>query len=203
MKNDKSFIIDMPDCIIAVGGLSSRMKGWKPSLPWGDSTIFEKVVSEVISAGSRAIIAGGYRFSELRELTDNSLKYGNLIFRKSENWRKGMDETVRSALDDVKTEYFFVVPGDMPLISAEVYIRLAELAADGNEGHPVYRPSFSGKPGHPVLMNQEAAGALRNAEPGTPIRKIIHGFRVFSEPWKDESVIRDVDTEADYRLLRP
>jgi len=48
----------MPDCIVAAGGLSSRMKSWKPALSWGSETMLVKTVAEALSAGCRVIVAG-------------------------------------------------------------------------------------------------------------------------------------------------
>jgi len=179
------------------------MKSWKPGLSWGSISVFEKTVSEALKAGCRVIVAGGYRNDDLPELLGDFSTSANIIFHESRGWQKGMDETVRSALSEVSSEYFFIVPVDMPLITSEVYTRLANLAGDGKTQYPVYRPTYAGKPGHPVLMNREASDALRSAVPGTPIREILKEFKTYSESWKDDCVIRDLDTVEDYERLKP
>ena len=200
-------MISMPDCIIAAGGLSSRMKNrWKPSLSWGGISMIEKVAGEALEAGCRVIIAGGYRFSSLRDLFSENTRSERLFFHYSEGWEKGMDATVRSVLRDTTAAYtlsesFFIVPADMPFIRADDYKRLAALQRE--KKMPVIRPVVSGKPGHPVLLGSQAAGTLLGAVPGTPIREIISALDTWLEPWGHEGVIRDIDTPDLYEKYKP
>ena len=200
MKKNKTFLKSMPDCIVAAGGLSSRMKTWKLSLPWGRITIIEKVVGEALEAGCRVVVAGGYRFSELRGLFGNHPESNRLHFHYSPRWQLGMDETVRSALDCITSDCFFVTPADMPLISNEDYRKLAFLH-EGTKAS-VLRPSFFGKPGHPVLLDPGAAKTLRHSAPGTPVRSILSGLETVMESWDHDGVIKDIDTVESYNELR-
>jgi len=194
-------LFPMPDCIIAAGGLSSRMKSWKLSLPWGGITIIERVVGEALEAGCRVIVAGGYRFSDLRGLFRQSVKSNKLSFHYSPMWELGMDETVRSALGGVSSKSLFIVPGDMPLISADDFLKLATLF-DGKQAS-VMRPIYSGKPGHPVILDSRAAETLRLSTPGTQIRQILSGLETVMESWDHDGVIRDIDTLELYHEFRP
>jgi len=191
----------MPDCIVAAGGCSSRMKNWKLSLPWGNLTIIEKVVGEALDAGCRVVVAGGYRFSDLKGLFSGTPQSRRLSFHYSPGWELGMDETVRSALDCIASDCFFVVPADMPLITAEDYRKLSSLYEGRNVS--VMRPVFSGKPGHPVLLGPAAAETLRHSASGTPIRNILSGLETFMVSWDYDGVIMDIDTVESYSELRP
>ena len=191
----------MPDCIVAAGGLSSRMKSWKPSLPWGRITMIEKVVGEALKAGCKVVVAGGFRYSDLQGLFRSSPLPEGLSLHFSPQWELGMDETVRSALNCISTDLFFIVPADMPLITAEDYRKLASLYED--EHHSVIRPVFSGKPGHPVLLDSSAAETLRRSTPGTAIRHVLTTLETATVSWDHGGVIRDIDTLELYKKFKP
>ncbi|RKX78018.1 MAG: hypothetical protein DRP49_01355 [Spirochaetes bacterium] len=198
----------MPDCIVAAGGLSSRMKSWKPALSWGSETMLVKTVAEALSAGCRVIVAGGYRYEELSGLLDNLKSSGRLILHNSREWDKGMDETVRSALEEISSESFFVVPVDMPLITTEDYRKLTILAEScedfaKDEGPVAFRPFYNGVPGHPVLLNRAAGKILESSPAGIPIRTVLEGVTVILESWEHEGVIQDIDTLSEYESLKP
>jgi len=197
----------MYDCLIPVGGRSSRMGGWKPALNWNSETVIEKVVFEAEKAGCRTIVLGGYNFARLEEIFgwNSNLTMENVagekhrvpILLKAADWELGMDATIRSGLDELRSDRFFIVPGDMPLIRSDDYIRLASFG-DG----PIVRPVFEGRPGHPVLLDRCMAEAIRTAAAGKPIRNLMTRYRTLLVLWEHEGVIRDLDTANDYDGLR-
>lgn len=191
------------DCLIPVGGRSSRMGGWKPALNWFSGTVIEKVVSEAAEAGCRVLVLGGYNFARLEELFKGNPGLANTktagegsempILLKAADWELGMDATIRSGLDELRGDRFFIVPGDMPLIRSDDYIRLASF-----ENAPIVRPVFEGKPGHPVLLNRSMAEVIKSAVAGTPIRELMDGHRTLLAPWEHGGVVWDLDTAGDY-----
>lgn len=185
----------IPDCIIAAAGRSSRMKSWKPGLAWGGSTVLETVVDTALEAGCRVIVVGGYRF----RLT-SGLMAGreNVTVVRARRWRKGMDESIRRGIREVQGNRFFVVPGDMPLIAASDYRRLAE--AGGGE---VVRPVRNGQPGHPVLFGAESASAVMRGRSGTPLRQLLGALKVLLVEWDRDGVVVDIDTPEVYGKYRP
>jgi len=193
------------DCLIPVGGRSSRMDTWKPALDWDSGTVIEKVVSEAMEAGCRVIVLGGYNFARLQGILGWNFKRrlaaeencGMPVLLKAADWELGMDATIRSGLDRLCGERFFIAPGDMPLIRSDDYIRLASF-----EDGPIVRPVFEGKPGHPVLLDRFMAEVIKTAAAGTPIRCLMASHHTLLAPWNHEGVIRDLDTVGDYDSLR-
>gem|GEM_PF-880373 len=195
------------DCLIPVGGFSSRMGRWKPALTWGSETVIERVVSEARGAGCRVIVLGGHNFALLKEifgwnsnLAIRSIpreKHKMPFLLKEVDWNLGMDATIRSGLDELQGDRFFVVPGDMPLIRSEDYIRLASF-----EEKPIVRPVFDGKPGHPVLLDRRMADLIKKAAAGTPIRDLMDKKNTSLVHWDHGRVVWDLDTEDDYYKLK-
>ncbi|VDB00536.1 hypothetical protein S1OALGB6SA_1618 [Olavius algarvensis spirochete endosymbiont] len=195
------------DCLIPVGGCSSRMGEWKPALNWGSGTVIERVVSEAKKAGCRVIVLGGYNFSRLEAIFERNSGltredvaeegYAMPILLKAVDWELGMDATIRSGLDALRSDRFFIVPGDMPLIRSDDYIRLASF-----ESRPIVRPVFGGKPGHPVLLDRSMAEVIKTAASGTPIRELMHENRTFPVLWGHGGVVWDLDSAEDYAKFR-
>ena len=183
------------------------MSGWKPALNWDSGTVIERVVSEARKAGCRVIVVGGYNFARLEKIFEGNSELAmednaeednaKLILLKAVDWELGMDATIRSGLDELRSDRFFIVPGDMPLIRSDDYIRLA-----GFKGKPIVRPVFEGKPGHPVLLDRSMAGVIRPAAAGMPIRNLIDEHRTLLVLWEHGGVVWDLDTAGDYDRFR-
>jgi len=184
------------------------MGGWKPALKWDSKTVIEKVVSEARGAGCRVIVLGGYNFERLgrilqwisnptmRDVSEENRTVSVLL--RAANWKLGMDATIRSGLGELCGSKFFIVPGDMPLIRSDDYVKLAAF-----ENGPIVRPVFEGRPGHPVLLNRCMAEVIRRAAAGTPIRSLIARYRTLLIPWEHEGVVRDLDTRDEYERFNP
>ena len=179
------------DCIIPVAGYSRRMKAWKPALPWGDATILAAVIDAALGAGCRVIVAGGWNYVRLRELTAGRPQVKTIY---ADGWEQGMDVTVKRALEYRLSDRFFVTPGDMPLIRSQDYRRLETTASK-----PVVRPEFHGRPGHPVLLSELAAQRILESADGTPLREVIKNLETGVVEWDHAGVIRDFDDPQTYR----
>jgi molybdenum cofactor cytidylyltransferase len=185
----------IPDCIIAAAGRSSRMQLWKPGLPWGNMTIVEKVVSEAMSAGCRVIVVGGFRYARLKKILAD---YDGVSLVRARGWRRGMDVSVRSALDQIQSNRFFIVAADMPMITRDDYLKLADF-----NGTDVIRPSFAGKPGHPVLLDSSVSAYIRKSPQSIPIKHVLEKIPKLFVPWDHDGVIRDIDTLDEYFQSKP
>lgn len=179
------------DCLIPAGGCSSRMNRWKPLLPFGESTIIETVVATALLVCDEALLVTGYRGDELAQVFE-----GNTRVRIVPNpdWKEGMLSSILAGVREVKADRFFLVPGDMPHIRAQVYRALLETA----QADVVY-PAFDGRRGHPVLIDAHIIGTiLRLGREKGSMKEILHTLKYQVVPWKDDSILKDIDTPADY-----
>ncbi len=183
---------EIPDCIIAAAGRSSRMNAWKPGLPWRNSTVLETVVQEAINAGCRVIVVAGRRYRRTFKLA-GSMKKVTVV--RARRWRKGMDESIRRGIQELKTKAFFVMPADMPLVQSETYRMLTR-----EKSAAVVRPQFGGVLGHPVLFNSDARETIAAGKAGVPLRAVVGKLETNLVSWKDDSVVFDVDTPKEYEL---
>jgi len=181
------------DTVILAAGLSARMGAFKPLLPYGQSTLIETVVDTALEVSERIIVVVGHRSPDIINLKRWDAR---VIFAINEHYEKGMFSSVKVGAALVKSPRFFIVLGDQPQISASVYQQL--LAAETAD---VIQPSYKGRHGHPLLLNETVRQAILAADendPDTNLRNIIDGFPKRIVKINDPGILIDLDTPEDY-----
>jgi len=204
--------VKIETCIIPAAGASSRMGEWKLLLPWGKSTIVERVVANALEAELEVLVVAGFRGDELHALLD-----GRPGVRVLDNpdWREGMLGSILRAVDLVSGEAFFVTPADMPMIGPGLYrLLMAEaqsaagpeaIAAPDVPKHAgiTYFAACGGVPGHPVLIPRDRVPAMKALDRGGTMRAFL-----MEGPWRlvetgEAAVHADIDSPADFEAARP
>ena len=87
---------------------------------------------------------------------------------------------------------------DVPLVDPHTVRAL--LRAHERTRAPIVRPSRAGRHGHPVVFDRSVFGELRNADPSTGAKPVVHAHldRAVDVPIDEEGPFVDVDTPADY-----
>lgn len=178
------------DCVLLAAGLSTRMGHWKIVLPYGDSTVIESAVARALTAVRRAILVTGFRADELEMMFAG---HPDVTTVRNEGYRRGMFSSVRTGAAEVRTERFFVLPGDMPGIRSHTYTELLEA-----ERAPVVRPEYRGKSGHPVLLDNSVRKAILAEPDDSNLGEVLGRFPSSGLPVDDENVLCDLDTPEDY-----
>ena len=150
--------------IVLSAGLSTRMGLFKPLLPLAGKSLLERVINEVRKAGiENIVVVTGYQCEKLEPLLSET----GVRSCFNERYREGMYTSLQAGVRDIfaprlntgasetnpeKPLGFFMQPVDCPLIPAEVYTRLMEVASgdpknfavachNGKKGHPLYVPA--------------------------------------------------------------
>jgi len=190
---------NMPDCVVVSAGRSLRMGEWKPGLAWGRATVLIHAILEAQNAGCRVIVAGGYRYHDI-ELMLRGI--GNLTLIRVKRWRRGMGYTVRKSLAHVRSDAAFIQLADMPLIEDRDYRRLVGEMESLDDEFGVIRPSYAGKPGHPVLISKDVIEYLRRSGDGHSVRGALENFPSREIDWEHAGVVQDIDTVKEYEKLK-
>ena len=196
MNNDNPRLSAAPqkiDTVILAAGLSSRMGAFKPLLPFGRSTLIETVVDTALEVSARIIVVVGHQSPDIINLKHWD---EHVIFAVNQRFEKGMFSSVKVGAVLVKSPRFFIALGDQPRISASVYQQM--LATETAE---VIQPSYKGKHGHPLLLNETVRQAILAADendPDTNLRNIIDGFPKRIVKINDPGILIDLDTPEDY-----
>ncbi len=111
-------------------------------------------------------------------------------------------DTVRLGLEAIGgMDFCLFLPGDQPLLRRDTVAAL--LAAAQNAPEFIWRTSFSGVPGSPVLFPKWAFPELLSLPPGKGGGYIAKKYpeRVRLLPVRDADELRDVDTPEDLAFL--
>ena len=170
----------------------------KQLLPFGDSTIIEQVVSNVLeSEVSETIVVLGHQARRIfPRLADKPVKV--LL---NQDYRQGMGSSIKCGVDYTSetSDAIMIVLGDQPLINKETINKLVEELAKNRYG--IVTPVYKGKKGHPVIFATKYKSELSELGGDAGAKKIIeaHPDDILEVAVDSESIITDIDNENDYR----
>ncbi len=178
------------DCIILAAGVSSRMSKWKMLLPFNGSTIIETSIESALSVCRNVILVVGYKSSELIQKFKN---WENVHIIENSLYEKGMFSSVQIGVTAVKTDYFFIALGDLPLIPPNIYKTLSD-----QKGNKALFPVHNGRRGHPVLLPKSIKEKILGENENSSMKKLLTTYPTILISVHTEAIYRDIDTDADY-----
>jgi len=179
--------------IILAAGFSERAGQFKMTLPIGDNTILEKCIEGMTSVCNRIIVVGGYNYDKIKEIVAD---IPNVEFCHNKNYEMGMFTSVKRGIHEIKTERFFIIPGDQPLVQAETYQKMLAVDAD------IVIPRYKGKKGHPVLFQSHLIEEILAMPDEACLRDFIHSKNAVCIDLDDWGILLDVDNPADYKTVK-
>jgi CTP:molybdopterin cytidylyltransferase MocA len=183
--------------IILAGGLSTRMKQFKPLLPLGKSTVINHVIDTFLNSGVDVFPVAGYRHDDIVEVIKN--KAVAVVYNP--DYEQGMFSSIQAGVRGLPPDYqaFFILPADIPLVRQST-IRLLMKEAAENPGRIIY-PVYGGKRGHPPLIPSELAGDFLAWNKNGVLKAVLRAKEslALEVPLDDSSILFDIDTPEDYR----
>ena len=185
--------------IILAGGLSTRMKRFKPLLPLGDATVTDRVTGAFLSAGVAVFLVAGYRRDDIAA----AIKNRDVTIVYNPDYEKGMFSSIQAGLRRLGLDHkaFFVNPVDIPLVRPPTLTRLMDTAVE-NPDNIIY-PVFAGKRGHPPLIPTKMVPAILGWEKGGGLKSILKSQEKLALEVlvPDSFILFDIDTPENYRAL--
>lgn len=182
-------------CIIMASGLGTRFGGNKLMTELGGVPLIQHVLRATDDLFDRRVVVT--RHSDVAYLCDD---LGIEVILHSEPRR---NDTVRLGMEKMANcDTVTFVQGDQPLVSANSLAALLR----GAEGHPdcIWRASFRGTPGAPVLFPSWSFDELRSLPPGKGggVVAKAHKERVRTIEVSSKWELFDVDTPNDLQTLQ-
>lgn len=175
--------------IILAAGFSSRIEIFKMGLILNNKTLIEHSIQGMYGICSRIIVVGGYKIKIVKEILKKYPKV-DIIFNK--NYKKGMFNSVKAGIKYIRSEKFFLLPGDIPFVKEEVYKKMLSIQGD------IIIPSYKGRKGHPVLIKSSLINEIL-VEPEESNLKIFLNRKGYNSiEVEDEAILLDIDTLEDY-----
>lgn len=188
--------------ILLAAGLSTRMGEPKQLLPFGESTIVETVVDNMLAAKfDEVIVVLGHRAVEIeKQLGTRPLK---TVFNP--DYRDGMLTSAQTGIRACKeSSAFALMLVDQPFITSARINQVIAAYHQTDKGIAV--PSYNYKRGHPVIFEQKYASDILALDIESD------GVRTLLKKYSDDihyvtvdadDVLRDIDDREDYeRALR-
>jgi molybdenum cofactor cytidylyltransferase len=184
--------------VILAAGYSRRMGSFKPLLPFGKTTVIERVIATIRDAGVETIrVVVGWN----AELLIPVLERCGTPWVRNDRFADGMYSSVQTGVRSLPPDVaaFFLVPGDMPLARSSTLVRL--MTEWNGQPAAVLYPCHEGHRGHPPLIaSQCIPDILREAPPGG-LRALLgrHAADARDIEVADPGILTDLDTPDDYQ----
>ena len=175
--------------IVLAAGFSSRMKKFKMEMLLDGKTLIERSVESLDKVCSRIIVVAGYKIERIREILKD---YENVEVVFNKEFEKGMFSSVKTGIARIKTEKFFLLPGDIPFVGQDVFKKLLSQKGD------IIIPVFKGRKGHPVLINSSLIDEILEEPEDSNLKLFINKKGLTTVAVQDKAILIDIGTEEDY-----
>lgn len=199
--------------VVLAAGRSRRMGQPKMILPWGDTTVIGQVVRTLAQAGldEIVVVTGGARRQVEQALSGHPVRtVYNPHYAEDQ-----MALSLRVGLVSLSAEFdaALVALGDQPQMRLEVVRKVLHTYRQTQA--PLVFPSYHMRRGHPWIISRPLWGlllALPASQATSPQPAALKTLRELLTPYadqicyvdvEDDSILRDLDTPADYRMERP
>ncbi len=186
--------------VILAAGFSSRMKKFKPLLPFGSKTMVEKAI-ELFRENqiSDIVVVTGHKAKLLEPFVE---KTGAIpVFNP--DFKSGMLSSIKKGIKNIGSENhgFFLLPVDIPAIRPST-INLMIRQFQKTKDHVII-PYFDDKPGHPPLIPFGLKTDILNLKNESTLRDVLWSRDNRRTPLKvhDRGILMDADDERGYEQV--
>lgn len=184
--------------VILAAGESKRMGGAKLLLPFGEKTIIENVLDNVIQSKVENILVV---LGSAREKIEQKIKNYSLKIAFNPNFRSGMLSSVHAGFQALpeNAQAALVVLGDQPSISTSVINELIDAYKRTRKG--IVLPVYKSERGHPVLIDMKYRSEIENLSPDIGLRGTVynHPEDILEVEVRSQSILGDIDYMEDYK----
>jgi len=193
-----SFSEEMISAILLAAGEAKRMGQLKQLMPFGQSTIIEQAIDNLLGAAVyEVIVVVGYRAEEvIKTIAAKPVK-----ITINPDYEQGMSTSIIAGLKciDSRAQAILIALGDQPLVDTQTINRLIEEFYEHDKGIVV--PAYQGRRGHPIIFAAEYKKDLLKLEGDVGGRELIedNANDVLEIAVDSEGVIADINTLNDYQ----
>ncbi len=183
--------------VVLAAGESKRLGRCKATLPVGSSHLLGVTLDALTGAQlSPVVVVVGRHRDEI----ERAAAPWPVEVVENPNWQRGQITSLQCGLERVgKEQPVIVALVDHPGFSEGLVREM--IAVYEKEQVAGVIPAYRGQPGHPVLFGPEMIKGLLALGPDQSAREVVQAFgeRVRLLETGEEAVVRDIDTEEDYR----
>jgi len=190
----------MISAILLAAGESNRMGQPKQLMPFGQSTIVERTIGNLLdSAVSETIVVLGYKEEEIRK----TIAGKPVKIAINPDYQQGMSTSIIAGLKqiDKRASAVLIALGDQPFVDSQTITSLVEAFIANSRG--IIIPVYQGRRGNPVIFAIKYKGELLNLKGDVGGREIIkrHPDDVLEVTGNCEGVLLDINTAENYTSM--
>ena len=186
--------------IVLAAGRSQRMGAFKPLLPFGESTVIESCLANLLASGVRELVVVlGHRAGEVQaHLAGWPVKVA-LNAESHSEMGVSIARGVELLPDDIAAT--LITPVDLPAVPPSAIRAVIETWQQGHARLVI--PEYEGRGGHPVLLSLDFRAELLHLYAQRGLRGLFerHSEEVRRAPVASPHIRRDMDTWKDYCAL--
>ena len=188
----------MISAILLAAGQSKRMGALKQLMPFGQSTIVEQAVGNLLgSAVVEVIVVVGYKAEDVIKAI--AAKPIRMVINP--DYEQGMSTSIIAGLNLVHggVQGVMLAMGDQPLVNSKTINGLIDEFCNHDKGIAV--PTYQGRRGHPIIFAIKYKEQLLKLKGDVGGRQIMkdHPDDVLEVAVDSESIVADFDTTDDYQ----
>lgn len=190
----------MLSAILLAAGESKRMGKPKQLMPLGKSTLLEQAIDNLLNSSvDETIVVLGHKAREISQ----AIAKKRVRIALNPDYKQGMSTSIIAGLKQVdrRSRAVMLALADQPLVESGTINQLIEAFNKNDKGIAI--PTHRGRRGNPVIFDLKYKPELLKLEGDIGGRVIIqnHPDDVLEVPVDSPSVISDIDTKEDYKLL--
>lgn len=190
--------------LILVAGLSSRMNDFKPLMELdGKPVIFHTINSMLNANVDKIVLVLGYRGYDIEKVVSSTYDSNKVIFLYNYNFKTSdMLASIKIGLESMPPcDAFYLLPGDMPMVSKEVFLNLAENIKEHKKS--IIFPLLNGHKKHPPLITGNLIDDILNFNEDGGLRKFfaITNANILTVNTEDIGCSLDLDTQDDFKNM--
>ncbi len=183
--------------LLLAAGESRRMGKPKLLLPFGQKTIIEHIVDDILDSkvDKILVVLGSHREKIRLKLLDRPV-----LSVINHRYKEGMLSSIQTGFEALPKECVaaLVCLGDQPFIPPAVHDRLIEAYEQTQKG--IILPIYDKKRGHPILIDMKYKQEVLKLGPDTGLRALVHNHPqdVLEVKVETPRILKDIDRPEDY-----
>lgn len=187
--------------ILLAAGSSSRMGKPKQLLPWGETTLIEYQVKNILATGNPVNIILGNRAGKIIPF----IKELPVKYTINEAWEKGMGTSIASGIEYVEQHHpdsdgVLITLTDQPLVTVSHLKKLLSTFKAGNK-QIIVSQSASGWQGVPALFDRVYFRELSKLNGEQGAKSVFRKYTPHIKTIQCGDILGDIDTPGSYKRL--
>ena len=186
--------------VVLAAGESRRMGKLKALLPFGERTVIEQVIHDLLQVDLDGVaVVLGHRAAEIAAVVE-SLPV-QIVYNA--DYRQGMTSSAQAAMREIEPvpEAYMLALVDQPHLGSEPAQRVLEAFRQSQQGLVI--PTYQGKRGHPIALSSKYRDEALALGPDQGLNLVTRGHPddTMEIPLADDFILQDMDYPEEYEAM--